>query len=140
MSSVGGADTSRNLSRIESSSITGNRISGLFTYGGGVYSDGGGIGNSKYLEVHNTTIAQNLVEPAPGLPPFVLAMGYWRGGGVYTSNGNLVLKAATIVENQVHGVPRTDDLDKPNLAGGVAATIGITLETQAEGNHSVCEE
>lgn len=122
--SVGGADTSRDLSRIESSSITGNRISGLFTYGGGIYSDGGGIGNSKYLEVHNTTIAQNLVEPAPGLPPFVLASGYWRGGGVYMSNGNLFLKAVTIVENEVYGVPRTDSLGKPNLAGGVAATIG----------------
>ena len=26
---------------------------------------------------------------APGLPPFVLAIGYWRGGGVYMSNGYL---------------------------------------------------
>ena len=122
--SVGGADTSGTRSTIDRSAITGNRIQGLFTYGGGVYSDGGCIGNRKTLEIHDCTIAQNLVEPEPGLPPFVLAMGYWRGGGVYTSNGNLVLKAATIVENQVHGVPRTDDLDKPNLAGGVAATIG----------------
>ncbi|MHC4931756.1 MAG: hypothetical protein ACYTGV_06155, partial [Planctomycetota bacterium] len=29
-----------------------------------------------------------------------------------------------IVENEVSGVARTDDLGKPNLAGGVAATIG----------------
>jgi hypothetical protein len=122
--SVGGATTSRTLSRITRSSITGNRISGLFTYGGGVYSDGGGIGNSKTLEVRNSTIAQNLVEPAPGLPPFVLALGYWRGGGVYVSNGYLLLKGATIVENAVYGVPRTDSLGRPNLAGGVAATIG----------------
>jgi hypothetical protein len=122
--SVGGAETSGTRSTVDRSAITGNRIQGLFTYGGGLYSDGGGIGNRKTLEVHDSTIAQNLVEPAPDLPPFVLAMGYWRGGGVYMSNGNLVLKAATIVENQVHGVPRTDDLDKPNLAGGVAATIG----------------
>jgi hypothetical protein len=122
--SVGGADTSGTTSTIERSSITGNRIQGLFTYGGGLYSDGGGIGNRKWLEVRDSTIAQNLVEPAPGLPPFVLETGYWRGGGVYMSNGNLLLKAVTIVENQVHGVPRTDDLDKPNLAGGVAATIG----------------
>ena len=122
--SVGGADTSGSRSTVDRSSITGNRIQGLFTYGGGLYSDGGGIGNSKTLEVHDSTIAQNLVEPAPGLPPFVLATGYWRGGGVYVSNGRLVLKAATIVENEVHGVPRIGDLDKPNLAGGVAATIG----------------
>lgn len=122
--SVGGARTSASLSKIERSSITGNRISGLFTYGGGVYTDGGGIGNRKKLEVRNSTITQNLVEPAPGLPPFVLATGYWRGGGLYMSNGHLTLKGVTIVENQVHGVPRTDDLEKPNLAGGVAATIG----------------
>jgi len=122
--SVGGAINWGTVSRITRSSITGNRISGLFTYGGGVYSDGGGIGNRKTLEVRNSTIAQNLVEPAPGLPPFVLASGYWRGGGVYMSNGYLVLKGVTVVENEVYGVPRTDSLGKPNLAGGVAATIG----------------
>lgn len=122
--SVGGAVSFGTISRVTQSSITGNRISGLFTYGGGLYSDGGGIGNRKTLEVRSSTIAQNLVEPAPGLPPFVLASGYWRGGGVYMSNGYLVLKGVTIVENEVYGVPRTDSLGKPNLAGGVAATIG----------------
>jgi hypothetical protein len=122
--SVGGAATSASTSTIDRSSITGNRISGLFTYGGGVYTDGGGIGNRKTLVVRNSTIARNLVEPAPRLPGFILAVGYWRGGGVYMSNGYLILKAVTVVENEVHGLPRTDDLGKPNLAGGVAATIG----------------
>jgi len=122
--SVGGAQTSQSISEIGESAITGNRISGLFTYGGGVYTDGGGIGNRKTLRIHNSTIAQNLVEPAPGLPPFVLASGYWRGGGVYMSNGFLLLKGVTVVENEVHGVPRTDSLGRRNLAGGVAATIG----------------
>jgi len=122
--SVGGAQTSLDTSRIEQSAITGNRISGLFTYGGGVYSDGGGIGNRKWLVVRTSTIAQNLVEPAPGLPPFVLATGYWRGGGVYASNGYLAISGATIVENEVHGMARTDSLGRRNLAGGVAATVG----------------
>ena len=122
--SVGGAVTGRSGSWVVRSSVTGNRIQGLFTYGGGVYSDGGGIGESKTLEIENATIARNVVEPAPGLPPFVLATGYWRGGGVYMSNGYLKIKASTVVENQTHGVPRTDSLDRPNLAGGVAATIG----------------
>lgn len=122
--SVGGAATSASTSTIEQTSITGNRISGLFTYGGGVYTDGGGIGNRKTLMVRNSTIARNLVEPAPDLPPFVLGVGYWRGGGVYMSNGYLILKGVTVVENEVHGLPRVDDLGKPNLAGGVAATIG----------------
>lgn len=122
--SVGGAESNRTTSRIDRSSLTGNRISGLFTYGGGVYSDGGGIGNRNTLEIRNSTIARNLVEPAPGFPPFVLASGYWRGGGVYMSNGFLLLKGVTVVENEVHGVPRTDALSRPNLAGGVAATIG----------------
>ena len=122
--SVGGAGISESVSTIRRTSITGNRISALFTYGGGVYSDGGGIGNRKTLELINTTIARNTVEPPPGMPSFLLAMGYWRGGGVYMSNGFLSIHSCTIVENEVYGVPRTDDLEKPNLAGGVAATIG----------------
>jgi hypothetical protein len=122
--SVGGAVSHETTSTIERSSITGNRISGLFTYGGGVYSDGGGIGNRKTLELINSTIAWNMVDPPPGMPSFLLAMGYWRGGGVYMSNGYLFMQSCTVVENEVHGVPRTDDLGKPNLAGGIAATIG----------------
>ena len=122
--SVGGADRPDGNSYIDSSAITGNRISGLFAYGGGVYSDGGGIGKSTTLRLANSTIAGNLVEPAPQLPPFSLGMGYWRGGGIYASNGNLTVKGCTVVENEVHGAPRTGDLGKPNLAGGIALTIG----------------
>jgi len=33
-----------------------------------------------------------------------VAMGYWRGGGLYLSNGYLELQGATIVENRVRGV------------------------------------
>ncbi|MBW2421112.1 MAG: hypothetical protein JRH19_21400 [Deltaproteobacteria bacterium] len=136
--SVGGAHSARDGSTIVDSSITGNRISGLFTYGGGVYSDGGGIGNRKRLWLTNTTIARNLVETPPGLPPFALGMGYWRGGGVYVSNGFLTVKGCTIVENEVHGASRTDDLGKPNMAGGIAATIGNAhaIETFTVG-HSI---
>ena len=122
--SVGGAGVDIYTSRIDGSSITGNRISGLFTYGGGVYSDGGGIGNRKILEVINSTIAGNLVEPPPGMSSFLLGMGYWRGGGLYMSNGYMRMQSCTVVDNAVYGVARTDDLGKPNLAGGIAATIG----------------
>ncbi len=128
--SVGGAGHDRTTSTIDSSTITGNRISGLFTYGGGVFSDGGSIGNRKTLRISNSTVARNLVEPAPGLPPFLLAMGYWRGGGVYMSNGYLEIEACTIVENEVRGVPRTDSLGRRNLAGGVAATVGNAHATE----------
>ena len=124
--SVGGRDTGLNHSSISRSSITENRIAGLFAYGGGVYSDGGGIGLSTRIHVDNSTIARNLVEP-PVLPPFLfdlLEIGYWRGGGLYMSNGYMQVQSSTIVENQVVGKPRTNELDKPNLAGGVAATIG----------------
>lgn len=126
---VGGADSSATLSTIEQSSISGNRISGVFTYGGGVYSDGGGIGNLKTLSIKNSTIARNLVEPPlsqlpPFLVPILLDLGYWRGGGVYMSNGHLTLQNSTVVENEVYGKPRTDSDIKPNLAGGIAATIG----------------
>jgi len=122
--SVGGAQMPLTVSTLNGCAITGNRISALFTYGGGVYSDGGGIGNLKILALTNCTIARNVVEPPPGMPPFLLAMGYWRGGGVYMSNGFLEIHGCTIVENEVSGVPRTDSLGRPNLAGGIAATIG----------------
>jgi len=122
--SVGGVEALRSVSRIDQSAITGNRISGIFAYGGGAYSDGGGIGNRKTLVVKNSTIARNLVDPLPGLPAFMYGIGYWRGGGIYMSNGYLEIHGSTIVENQVNGQPRTDSLDRPNLAGGVAATIG----------------
>jgi len=122
--SVGGAESSLWTSQIEQSAVTGNRISGLFAYGGGVYSDGGGIGNRKYLSLKNTTIAWNIADPAPSLPPNFLGMGYWRGGGVYMSNGYLRMQSCTVAENETFGLPRTDALGKSNLAGGVAATVG----------------
>lgn len=127
---VGGAGSSRTVSSVDRSAVTGNRISGLFAYGGGVYSDGGGIGNRKTLRVTNSTIARNLVEPAPSLPPFLLALGYWRGGGLYMSNGYLDIFSCTIVENEVQGVARTDSLGRRNLAGGIAATVGNAHATE----------
>jgi len=122
--SVGGAGHPASSSTIDQSTISGNRISGLFAYGAGVYSDGGSIGKRKTLRLTNSTIARNVVEPAAGLPAFLLGMGYWRGGGVYMSNGYLAIKSCTIVENEVRGVARTDSLGRQNLAGGVAATVG----------------
>jgi len=124
--SVGGRDTGAIISSIGQSTITENRIAGLFAYGGGVYSDGGGIGFATRLHVENSTVARNLVEPL-ALPPFLfglLDIGYWRGGGLYMSNGHMQVQSSTIAENQVHGKPRTTELGKPNLAGGIAATIG----------------
>ena len=124
--SVGGRDTRIRVSSISQSAITENRIAGLFAYGGGVYSDGGGIGRSTGIHVENSTIARNLVEP-PVLPMFLfglLDIGYWLGGGLYMSNGYMQVQSSTVVENQVFGKPRTTELDKANMAGGIAATIG----------------
>lgn len=120
--SVGGAKASGSVSTVERTVVTGNAICGINAYGGGVYSDGGGIGNLKTLKLLNCTIAGNRISFAG--PPSSLARGYWRGGGVYMSNGYLVMQSCTVVENEVYGVPRTDALGKPNLAGGIAATIG----------------
>lgn len=123
--SVGDTERRLSWSTVNRSVITGNRISGFFAYGGGVYSDGGGIGNAGTLELINTTIAANVVDyPAP--VPF----GYWRGGGVYMSNGSMLVQGCTIVENQVHGVPRTDSRGRRNLAGGIAATVGNAHATE----------
>lgn len=124
--SVGGRDTRINVSSIRRSAITENRITGLFAYGGGVYSDGGGIGRATRIQVENSTIARNLVEP-PTLPMFLfglLDIGYWRGGGLYMSNGYMQVQSSTVAENQVFGKPRTTELEKRNMAGGIAATIG----------------
>ena len=124
--SIGGRDTGINTSSISQSAITENRIAGLFAYGGGVYSDGGGIGRSTRIHIENSTIARNLVEP-PALPSFLFSLldiGYWRGGGLYMSNGYMQVQSSTVVENQVFGKPRTNELDKVNMAGGIAATIG----------------
>jgi len=52
-------------------------------------------------------------------------MGYWRGGGLYMSNGYLTMQSSTVVDNAVYGVARTDDLDKPNLASGVTRSNTI---------------
>ena len=136
--SVGGAHASNTGSSIRRSVITGNGIHGIFAYGGGVYSDGGGIGKSKQLTLENSTIARNLVAELPGAPPPLYAIGYWRGGGVYMSNGYLDVHGCTVVENETHGTPRTDDLDKPNLAGGVVATIGNAHAVESmEIGHSI---
>jgi hypothetical protein len=122
---VGGAGSARTASSVARSSITGNRIRGLFAYGGGLYSDGGGIGNSKTLRVASSTIARNLAATPPGLPPSLLqAQGYWRGAGIYLSNGKLELVASTVAENETQGLPRTDSRGRRNLAGGIAATVG----------------
>jgi hypothetical protein len=122
---VGGAGSTRTASTIARSAITGNRIRGLYAYGGGAYSDGGGIGNSKALRVVNSTVARNLAAPPPGLPAAVLqAQGYWRGAGLYVSNGRLEVLASTVVENQTRGWARTDSRGRRNLAGGIAATVG----------------
>jgi len=122
--SVGGAGSARSQSTIDQSTVSGNAIRGVFAYGAGIYSDGGGIGMSKTLRVTNTTVARNLAEPSANLPPFLLAMGYWRGGGLYMSNGYLQLQGVTVVENAVRGKARTDSLGRRNLAGGIAATVG----------------
>jgi hypothetical protein len=119
---VGGRGVTKTQSIIERSSIAGNSIAGIFAYGGGVYSDGGGIGISKTLKLQNCTIAGNKV----GIygPSFLYGSGYWRGGGIYMSNGYMYLQGCTVVENEVYGVPRTNELGKLNLAGGIAATVG----------------
>src|SRR5690606_29297773 len=99
--SVGGAGNTRTLSTIDASTVSGNAIRGVFVYGAGIYSDGGGIGKAGTLRVSNTTVARNLAEPSAGLPPFLLAIGYWRGGGLYMSNGYMELQSVTVAESSV---------------------------------------
>jgi hypothetical protein len=95
--------------------VSGNSVVGGGAAGGGVYSVGGAghsqtvstiasssiTGNRKTLRLVNSTIARNVVEPAPGLAGFLLGMGYWRGGGVYMSNGYLEIESCTITPYEV---------------------------------------
>jgi len=126
--SVGGADGLGRSSSLTGCSVTGNNVAGQHTYGGGVYTDGGGPGNLMTLTLTNCTIARNLVRDNPNLDENPMAQYYYRGGGVYMSNGHLVVSGCTIVENEVTGNPMefpTTDRGKPNMGGGgIAATIG----------------
>jgi hypothetical protein len=124
--SVGGVETSETETDIIRSSVTGNHITGIYAYGGGVYTDGGGSENSNTLNLNNSTISENKVDFPDDLSPSLASQGYWKGSGVYMSNGLMAVKTCTIVENQVHGIPRTDNLGKKNLAGGIAASVENT--------------
>ncbi len=123
--SVGGADDNRSEGSIlRRSTFSGNRVTAQHAYGGGVYTDGGGRGLTKTLAIENCTIARNLVEDNPDLAENPFAQYYYRGGGVYMSNGSLEISSSTIAENAVTGVPAIFS-GKPNMGGGgVAATIG----------------
>lgn len=119
--SVGGAD-GVDESIINRSAISGNRITGQHAYGGGVFSEGGGRGNAKTLKLINCTIARNVVEDNPDVEES--SQYYYRGGGVYMSNGSLMVAGCTIVQNAVTGHTATFN-GKPNMGGGgIIATIG----------------
>jgi hypothetical protein len=121
--SVGGA-TVVGESALARTTVSGNRVTAQHAYGGGVYTDGGGPGNRKALTVENCTVARNLVEDNPALPEPAGSQYYYRGGGIYMSNGSLALSSSTIVENAVTGIPAIFR-GRPNMGGGaLAATIG----------------
>jgi hypothetical protein len=121
--SVGGAD-GLGPSMITGCTVSGNRVTGQNTYGGGVFSEGGGRGNNRLLELKNCTIARNLVEDNPDIDEPAGSQYYYRGGGVYMSNGSLSVAGCTIVQNAVTGHPAIFN-NKPNMAGGgIAATVG----------------
>jgi hypothetical protein len=122
--SVGGWDSTQNSS-LTRCAVTGNSIAGLHTYGGGVYTDGGGRGNTEPITITNSTIARNMVMHNSVLgTPSPSTERYYRGGGVYMSNGYLWINGCTIVENVVTGYAATFH-GEPNMSGGgVAATVG----------------
>lgn len=120
--SVGGHEA-YGASSISRCAITGNRVTAQHAYGGGVFSEGGGRGGSKGISIENCTIARNLVEDHPAIDQAPSGY-YYRGGGVYMSNGSLAVMNCTIAENAVTGNPWTFN-GKPNMGGGgLAATIG----------------
>jgi hypothetical protein len=125
--SVGGGALSLQDSRyssISGSAVTGNSVTAQHAYGGGIYSDGGGPGNSRTIDIRNCTIARNRVRDNPDIAESAMFQYYYRGGGIYMSNGSLSLTACTVAENSVTGVAARFS-DRPNMGGGgIAATIG----------------
>lgn len=123
--SVGGAGTTSGPgSSLARCAITGNCIVGEHAYGGGVFSEGGGAGNLRTMSLQNCTVARNLVMDNAAIPEVAMFQYYYRGGGVYMSNGSLSIESCTIVENSVTGHTGTFS-GKLNMGGGgIAATIG----------------
>ncbi|MBP7147306.1 MAG: right-handed parallel beta-helix repeat-containing protein [Acidobacteria bacterium] len=135
--SVGGEGTTGG-STLERCAITGNRVTAQHAYGGGVYSDGGGPGSSRTLTLENCTVARNVVEDHPEIGEPAGSQYYYRGGGVYMSNGSLAITSCTVVENDVSGIPAIFR-GRPNMGGGaIAATIGDAhVVEQMELAHSI---
>jgi hypothetical protein len=136
--SVGGAGMTGFGSSLTRCAITGNRVIGEHAYGGGVFSGGGGAGASEILTLCNCTIARNAAMDNEAVAESPMTQYYYRGGGVYMSNGGLAISSCTIVENAVAGHPAMFN-GKSNMGGGgVAATIGNAhVVTQIELRHSI---
>lgn len=122
--SVGGAGFATGGTSLSRSTLSGNRVEGQHAYGGGIYSDGGGPGNNRTLRLENCTVARNLVADHPEIAEDARFQYYYRGGGIYMSNGFLTLIGCTVAENAVSG-PEAVFNNRPNVGGGgIAATIG----------------
>ena len=113
------------MSTIDRSTISGNRISGLFTYGAGVYSDGGSIGNRKTLRADQQHDRPQSRRARAG--PAAVPARRWATGAAAASTCRTVTsrsRAARSWRTRSTASPRTDSLGRRNLAGGVAATVG----------------
>ena len=122
--SVGGADNTNrrgNDTGLERCTVSGNLVSAQHAYGGGIFTLSGGPNNLATMYLTNCTIARNLVQDNPDFPQ--VGQWYTRGGGVYMGGGSLSVVGCTIAENATTGQAALFS-GKPNLAGGVAATIG----------------
>ena len=126
---VGGWDSGRNTS-LTRCAITGNRVAGQHTYGGGIFSEGGGRENPglEELVLTSSTIARNMVmhNDDLGAPSYTDDEFYYRGGGVYMSNGYLWIDACTIAENEVSGYAATFH-GEPNMSVAVWRLPWVTL-------------
>jgi hypothetical protein len=122
--SVGGADNGYgrgNDTALTRCAVSGNRVTAQHAYGGGIFTLSGGPNNLATMYLTNCTIARNLVEDNPDLAD--AGQYYYRGSGVYMGGGSLNVTACTIAENATTGTPAVIS-GKPNMAGGVSATIG----------------
>ena len=122
--SVGGADNGYgrgNDTALTRCTVSGNRVTAQHAYGGGIFTLSGGPNNLATMYLTNCTIARNVVEDNPDIAN--AGQFYYRGAGIYMGGGSLNVTACTIAENATTGQAAVFS-GKPNMAGGVSATIG----------------
>jgi hypothetical protein len=132
---------------ISNSVITGNRVAPRETVpfapcGGcpAAWAFGGGIDTSGSLTLANTTVSDNRIGSASGLPLSELAR-FAEGGGIFTGRGDMTISNSGISGNQAAVSPNGVIADAGGIAfntdeGGIANGGTFTMSNSSVTNNS----